>query len=404
MENLWKNVVVGLFCIVFLFGISKFIKAEIPKPTINTEQPSYEFTGTGFMLSGYVETDCNCFFNVSIDGENIETNDEGVFQKFIEPHHTSDDGEVEIMATATSNGFRKLESQSTKAVPYKRTPTVFHITDEPQSHDQQELTLIFSGTPHAEIKDKSQNLLTILDENGDGTARIPFNTLYYNSREVISLHAQVDGYKATTVSIDIKNALYDAERIASEKEAAEKKRKEEAYERKKALAQKEKEELVRQQEKQQLTVVKNSKNELYKAAEHLFLSREDADILAGWFERENFSKNEAINAATVSFLLQFIATEEAGLKGNNEGSLREVKRLIIKLKELSPDTNPIRFGDFVVGGQNELNRQIIGDKDMLFFIRYLNASYAEGSMDGFTAIEFLAISTKLLIGMLNGQF
>ncbi len=211
---------------------------------INTEQLSYEFTGTGFMLSGYVEADCDCLFNVSIDGENIETNDEGVFQKFVEPHYTDDDGEVEIMATATSNGFRKLKSQSTTAVPYKRTSTVFHITDEPQSHDQQELTLVFSGTPNAEIKDKSWNLLTTLDENGNGTTKIPFNTHYERRSETIKFYAQANGYKTTTVSINIKNALYDAERIASEEEAAEKKREEEAYERKKALAQKEKEEKI----------------------------------------------------------------------------------------------------------------------------------------------------------------
>lgn len=397
MENLWKNVAVFLFLIALIFGGSRFVKAEIPKPTINVEQSSYEFTGTGFMLSGYVEADCDCSLNVSIDGKNIETNSEGVFHKFVESHYTSDDGKVEIIATATSNGFRKLESQSTTVVPYNRTSTAFRIADEPQSHNQKELTLIFSGTPHAEIKDKLSELLTALDENGSGAVTLPFNTEYDHKNDTFKFHAQADGYKTTTVSLDIKNALYDAERIASE-EAAEKKKKaeEEAAARKKA-----EEEAARRQEKQKLIV---SKNKLYEAAERVRFSRQDADILTGTFESRGFSIEEAIDAAMVTFSLQYIATVEAGLKGNDENSLREVKSLIFKLRELSPDTNPMSFGDYVVNGQNLLNEQIIGEKDMLYFIRYLNASYADGEMDGFTALEFLTIATQLLIGMLNGAF
>lgn len=227
-----------------IFGYSQ-LRTEIPKPTINTEQSSYEFTGTGFMLSGYVEADCDCSFDVSIDGKNIETNDEGVFQKFIESHYTSNDGEVEIMATATSNGFRKLISQSaTRAISYKRTATAFRIVDEPQSHNQEELTLLFSGMPYAEIKDKSWKQLTVLDENGSGSVTLPFNTEYYHRNETFKFHAQADGYDTTTVSINIGNALYDAERIALEKEAVEKERKEVAYKRKKEQAQKEKEEKI----------------------------------------------------------------------------------------------------------------------------------------------------------------
>ena len=156
--------------------------------------------------------------------------------------------------------------------------------------------------------------------------------------------------------------------------------------------------------KQQLPVAQSPKNKLYEAAERVSYSRQDADILTGTYESRGFTKEEAIDAATVTFSLQYIATVEAGLKGNNENSLREVKSLIFKLRELSPDTNPMKFGDYVVGGQNQLNEKIIGEKDMLYFIRYLNSSYADGDMGGFTALEFLAISTQLLIGMLNGAF
>lgn len=224
---------VALFSAFILTACS----SEIPKPTINTSQPSYEFTGTGFLLSGYIGADCDCSFAVNIDGEAVELADDGMFQKFIEPHYTSSDGKVQIDATAKSNGFRSLESQSEKTITFKRTPTAFRVI-APESNSQDEVTVFFSGTPLAEVSDGSWKKVTTLDENGSGSVTLSFNPDYKNKGETMKFHARTEGYNTATESVNIENALYDAERIADEEKAAEeeKRKEQEEKERQRELA------------------------------------------------------------------------------------------------------------------------------------------------------------------------
>ena len=213
---------------VTLFAVLLFTacSSEIPEPTINTEQPSYEFTGTGFLLSGYAGVSCDCLSSVRIDGEVVELTDDGMFQKFIQPHYTSDEGEVVIVASAKSNGFRALESQSEKVVRFSRIPTAFRVIT-PESYNQEQVTLFFSGTPHAKVSDRSWKTLTTLDENGSGSVVLAFRTDYDHEKETLKFHAHAEGYDTVTKIIGIQNALYDANRVTSEKEANKKKIREE---------------------------------------------------------------------------------------------------------------------------------------------------------------------------------
>lgn len=392
---------VSLFVALFLTACT----SELPEPFINTDQHSYKFTGTGFLLSGYIGADCDCTFAVSIDGENVEIAEGGVFQKYIEPHYTTDDGEVEIITVATSNGFRSLESQSEKRVAYKRTVTDFRILDAPTSYDQEEVTLSFSGTPYTEVQDASWKMLITLDEHGSGSVTLSLKTDYDYKSETVKFHARAEGYDTKTMSITLKNGLYDAKRIASEKEAVEQKKREvqeareqEAKKKREAEQQAQAEQFQLKQEQQRKL---EKRNELYAKAKTLSFSENDADVLVNWFERQGYEKDNATEGALNTLKLHELAVFEAGKNYDDEGALREARMVLLNLKFLSPEMSFYNLLNSIIGGQDALNERIIGTKDLLYFIQYLNIAFTkDASTAGFSANEFIGVAVMFLISEL----
>lgn len=215
----WKVSVptVGIF---ILIGTASAIYA--PQAAVINVNEDEEFVGDSIEVTGTAKADCTCDIHIWVNDAEVSLAENRTFHTSVPVTKDTNMNKVIITAKTTGGLMRQRTLASTIQPIYKRKAASVSVINQPLESREKEYSLTLSGAPNASVKTNDGVTKTLLDAQGNGTIIVRVNTAYNVLHTPIVLTINADGFAEGTTAIDIKNLKYDADRVAKEKAAEEK--------------------------------------------------------------------------------------------------------------------------------------------------------------------------------------